>query len=120
MKRTRFIVVLAFVTLAGCNFGRSNTCSSPNMFSRMCASLRGGSNVGAPCASGGCASGGFASAPAMAGPAIANDGCAPCAGGTTAGYESYEGAGAPSFDSYLPAGNAFNGNVENVMPVPAR
>jgi hypothetical protein len=110
MKRSSFIVVLVLVTFTGCNIGQNCGRSSSNIFSRMCNSLRGVSDVGAPCASGMCNA-----PPMMSGPMVA-DGCETCGPSTTMGYESYEGQGAPAFGTST---NMFNGGAENVMPVPA-
>jgi hypothetical protein len=111
MKRSSFIVVLVLVSFTGCNIGQNCGSSRTGIFSRMCNSLRGGSDVGAPCASGACAA-----PPMMAGPMVA-DGCSNCGPSTTMGYESYEGQGMPAFGTPT---QVFGSGAENVMPVPAR
>jgi len=110
MKRSSFIVVLVLVSFTGCNIGQNCGSSRTGIFSRMCNSLRGGSDVGAPCASGVCA------APQMSGPMVAN-GCDNCGPSSTMGYESYEGQGMPAFGTPT---NVYGSGAENVMPVPAR
>ena len=117
MKRSRFIVVLFFISCTGCSIGQNWGCSRPNIFSRMYNCIH-GNNVGAPCASGACTTGAYAGAPMASGPMVASEGCTDCGGSSTAGYESYEGTGVQLNNSYVPQSNIYSS--ENVVPVPAR
>ena len=102
MKRTSLIVASLLLAFTGCSCGQSLSSWRPNIFGRLHDRIH-GTNVGAPCMSGGCAS-----APSMAAPAMASVGCETCGNGVhSLGYEGY------ASDSY--GGETVIGSYDNVV-----
>ncbi len=104
MKRTSLVAASILLAFTGCTCGQG---WRPNILGRLHDRIH-GTNVGAPCASGGCAS-----APMIAAPAIADAGCETCGNGVQRlGYEGYESHPTTSYGGEV-LGNNYGGVVHS-------